>query len=77
MGAIAAVPAFRLSRLLCVRSLSEEALQKYFATEEARRSTQISLVASVAGWRGLPQGLAQAGRVAPSVNPVVLDPCHP
>ena len=31
-----------------VRSLSEEALQKYFATEEARRSTQISLVASVA-----------------------------
>lgn len=31
-----------------VRSLSEEALQKYFATDEARRSTQISLVASVA-----------------------------
>ncbi|MCK6191073.1 MULTISPECIES: AdeC/AdeK/OprM family multidrug efflux complex outer membrane factor [unclassified Pseudomonas] len=31
-----------------VRSLSEEALQKYFATEEARRSTQISLVANVA-----------------------------
>ncbi|KWV87089.1 Antibiotic efflux pump outer membrane protein ArpC precursor [Pseudomonas fluorescens] len=31
-----------------MRSLSEEALQKYFATEEARRSTQISLVASVA-----------------------------
>jgi len=31
-----------------VRALSEEALQKYFATEEARRSTQISLVASVA-----------------------------
>lgn len=31
-----------------VRSLSEEALQRYFATEEARRSTQISLVASVA-----------------------------
>lgn len=31
-----------------VRSLSEQALQSYFATEEARRSTQISLVASVA-----------------------------
>jgi multidrug efflux system outer membrane protein len=31
-----------------VRSLSEQALQQYFATEEARRSTQISLVASVA-----------------------------
>jgi multidrug efflux system outer membrane protein len=31
-----------------VRSLTEQALQSYFATEEARRSTQISLVASVA-----------------------------
>ncbi|MGC1330107.1 AdeC/AdeK/OprM family multidrug efflux complex outer membrane factor [Pseudomonas sp.] len=31
-----------------VRSLSEQALQSYFATEQARRSTQISLVASVA-----------------------------
>jgi multidrug efflux system outer membrane protein len=31
-----------------VRSLTEQALQTYFATEEARRSTQISLVASVA-----------------------------
>jgi multidrug efflux system outer membrane protein len=31
-----------------VRSLSEQALQQYFATEEARRTTQISLVASVA-----------------------------
>lgn len=31
-----------------VRSLTEQALQSYFSTEEARRSTQISLVASVA-----------------------------
>ncbi|MFH0022937.1 AdeC/AdeK/OprM family multidrug efflux complex outer membrane factor [Pseudomonas fluorescens] len=31
-----------------VRSLTEQALQTYFATEQARRSTQISLVASVA-----------------------------
>ncbi|WP_426140338.1 AdeC/AdeK/OprM family multidrug efflux complex outer membrane factor [Pseudomonas sp. DWP3-1-2] len=31
-----------------VRSLSEQALETYFSSEEARRSTQISLVASVA-----------------------------
>lgn len=31
-----------------LRSLDEEALQQYFATEEARRATQIALVASVA-----------------------------
>ncbi|RMR58057.1 NodT family outer membrane efflux lipoprotein [Pseudomonas cichorii] len=31
-----------------VRSLSDQALQTYFASEEARRSTQISLVANVA-----------------------------
>jgi outer membrane protein, multidrug efflux system len=31
-----------------VRSLSREALEKYFATDEAQRSTQISLVAEVA-----------------------------
>lgn len=31
-----------------VRSLSQQALETYFASEEARRSTQISLVASVA-----------------------------
>lgn len=31
-----------------VRSLTEQSLQSYFSTEEARRSTQISLVASVA-----------------------------
>jgi len=38
-----------------IRSLNEAALQQYFATDEARRSAQISLVASVAnayfGWR--------------------------
>lgn len=31
-----------------LRSLNEQALQDYFASEEARRSTQISLIASVA-----------------------------
>ncbi|MGQ7815218.1 AdeC/AdeK/OprM family multidrug efflux complex outer membrane factor [Metapseudomonas furukawaii] len=31
-----------------LRSLSQEALEQYFATEQARRSTQISLVAAVA-----------------------------
>ena len=31
-----------------IRSLSEQALQQYLATEQAQRSTQISLVASVA-----------------------------
>ena len=31
-----------------VRNLNEQALQQFFATEEARRSTQISLVAEVA-----------------------------
>ncbi|OPY70350.1 MAG: Outer membrane protein OprM precursor [Syntrophorhabdaceae bacterium PtaU1.Bin034] len=31
-----------------IRSLNESALQQYFATEQARRSTQISLVAEVA-----------------------------
>lgn len=42
------INAYELDLFGRVRSLSEEALQKYFATEEARRSTQISLVASVA-----------------------------
>ena len=42
------ISAYELDLFGRVRSLSEEALQKYFATEEARRSTQISLVASVA-----------------------------
>lgn len=40
--------AYELDLFGRVRSLSEQALQTYFATEEARRSTQISLVASVA-----------------------------
>ena len=31
--------------------VDEQALEQYFASEEARRSTQISLVASVAGYR--------------------------
>ncbi|AIG05205.1 AdeC/AdeK/OprM family multidrug efflux complex outer membrane factor [Pseudomonas fluorescens] len=42
------INAYELDLFGRVRSLSEEALQRYFATEEARRSTQISLVASVA-----------------------------
>jgi multidrug efflux system outer membrane protein len=42
------VSAYELDLFGRVRSLSEQALQQYFATEEARRSTQISLVASVA-----------------------------
>ncbi|WP_339475811.1 MULTISPECIES: AdeC/AdeK/OprM family multidrug efflux complex outer membrane factor [unclassified Pseudomonas] len=42
------ISAYELDLFGRVRSLSEQALQSYFATEEARRSTQISLVASVA-----------------------------
>ncbi|BAP43655.1 AdeC/AdeK/OprM family multidrug efflux complex outer membrane factor [Pseudomonas sp. 21LCFQ02] len=42
------VSAYELDLFGRVRSLSEQALQTYFASEEARRSTQISLVASVA-----------------------------
>lgn len=42
------ISAYELDLFGRVRSLSEQALQTYFATEEARRSTQISLVASVA-----------------------------
>ena len=42
------ISAYELDLFGRVRSLSEQALQQYFATEEARRSTQISLVASVA-----------------------------
>ena len=37
-----------------VRSLNEQALEEYLATEEARRSVQISLVAEVArAWLAL------------------------
>ncbi len=42
------VSAYELDLFGRVRSLSEQALQTYFSTEEARRSTQISLVANVA-----------------------------
>ncbi|WP_248794517.1 AdeC/AdeK/OprM family multidrug efflux complex outer membrane factor [Pseudomonas sp. MWU13-2105] len=42
------VSAYELDLFGRVRSLSEKALQTYFASEEARRTTQISLVASVA-----------------------------
>ncbi|MFJ3369175.1 efflux RND transporter outer membrane subunit EmhC [Pseudomonas sp. NPDC086251] len=47
-SATVGISAYELDLFGRVRSLSEEALQKYFATEEGRRSTQISLVASVA-----------------------------
>src|SRR3979490_2959098 len=42
------VSAYALGLFGRVRSLSEQALETYFSGEEARRSTQISLVASVA-----------------------------
>ena len=42
------VSSYELDLFGRVRSLSEQALQTYFASEEARRTTQISLVASVA-----------------------------
>jgi multidrug efflux system outer membrane protein len=42
------VSAWELDFFGRLRSLNEQTLQQYFATEEARRSTQISLVASVA-----------------------------
>jgi multidrug efflux system outer membrane protein len=42
------IPSYELDLFGRVRSLTEQALQTYFATEQARRSTQISLVASVA-----------------------------
>jgi len=42
------ISAYELDLFGRVRSLSEQALETYFSSEEARRSTQISLVASVA-----------------------------
>jgi len=42
------ISAYELDLFGRVRSLSEQALQTYLSSEEARRSTQISLVASVA-----------------------------
>ena len=42
------ISAYELDLFGRIRSLSEQALQLYFATEEARRSTQLSLVANVA-----------------------------
>ncbi len=44
-----ALTSYELDLFGRVRNLSEAALQTYFATEESQRSTQISLVASVAG----------------------------
>jgi multidrug efflux system outer membrane protein len=45
----AGLSSFELDLFGRVRSLSEAALQQYLATEEARRSAQLSLVAGVAG----------------------------
>lgn len=49
------ISAYELDLFGCVRSLSDQALLTYLASEEARRSTQLSLVASVASayltWR--------------------------
>jgi len=42
------ISAYEIDLFGRLRSLSEQALQTYFASEEAQRSTQISLVASVA-----------------------------
>lgn len=43
-----------------LRSLEEQALQQYFATESARRSTQVTLIASVANtWLSWRANLAQ------------------
>ncbi len=42
------VSAYELDLFGRIRSLSEQALETYFSSEEARRSTQISLVANVA-----------------------------
>ncbi|MBH2035988.1 MAG: efflux RND transporter outer membrane subunit EmhC [Pseudomonadales bacterium] len=47
-SATVGISAYELDLFGRVRSLSEQALQQYFATEEGRRSTQISLVGSVA-----------------------------
>ncbi|MHC8304624.1 efflux RND transporter outer membrane subunit EmhC [Pseudomonas sp. PB3P13] len=47
-SATVGISAYELDLFGRVRSLSEQALQQYFATEEGRRSTQISLVANVA-----------------------------
>jgi multidrug efflux system outer membrane protein len=44
----AAVTSFELDLFGRVRSLSHQALQQYFAQEQARRSTQLSLIAQVA-----------------------------
>ena len=47
-SATVGISAYELDLFGRVRSLSEQALQQYFATEEGRRSTQISRVGSVA-----------------------------
>lgn len=53
-SATVGISAYELDLFGRVRSLSEQALQNYFSTEEARRSTQISLVAETAqAWLNL------------------------
>ena len=47
-GVQASVAAYELDLFGRVRSLNEQALREYFATEEARRAAQITLIAEVA-----------------------------
>ena len=59
-GATIGVTDWELDLFGRLRSLNQAALEQYFATEQARRSTQISLVASVANaWLTLQADAAQ------------------
>jgi multidrug efflux system outer membrane protein len=62
--AAVSLTAFELDFFGRVRSLSQAALSQYFATEEAHRAAQISLVANVATTYIRELGLAQQERLA-------------
>lgn len=49
VSATVGIASYELDLFGRVRSLNEQALQQFFATEETRRATQISLVAELAG----------------------------
>lgn len=49
VSATVGIASYELDLFGRVRSLNEQALQQFFATEESRRATQISLVAELAG----------------------------
>ena len=54
VSATVGIAAYEIDLFGRVRSLNEQALQQFFATEEARRAAQISLVAEIAGaWLAL------------------------